>query len=502
MVDSPSTVQGDLAAAAEIVARGNGVSWAYDLLHDVAVRHRFSDAWLVLDPGPGTGPGRQVFGLGGAAVELDTARTLLHRADGIYGAPGGLDPMTNRAIGVLCGAAFRESVAVFGGAVDPASGLSSRRVIAGAIARAAACAARYAWSSTLVVLTTAGAEPPEVRWRALAAALRKALRAGDEAGVTVPGVALAVLGNAGPDAVRPFVARVRAALSAAGWDGIDLHAATSRTPEETVDPAQLERLAAERLADAGVTTPVVADPSPTLELELRLLPGVVYVSMATPVVVVSSAPFDSLYDQVQKAVHACLPHVAVQLHTLSDGHSLPARAERAQEGGPYGREHANGNGNGAAHAEDAGPPRAISATAPGGPAAASLGSGGDARVSLLGAAFDVAQGTSEVSIAIGAARGTGRAAAGPLAGGAQATLNALEALAIDVPFYLVSAERAHGVPGEPVVVVLAPKRTTATTAGGSVERLGVAAGADDVEASSRATLGALNRHLARPGVSA
>jgi hypothetical protein len=121
-------------------------------------------------------------------------------------------------------------------------------------------------------------------------------------------------------------------------------------------------------------------------------------------------------------------------------------------------------------------------------------------VVLLSAAFDVAHGTSEVSLAFGAARGTGRAPAGPLAGGAQATLNALSALSIDVPFYLASVEQAHGVPGQPVVVVLAPKRTgrdQGAQSGGPVERLGVASDPEDVVAASRATLGALNRHLAR-----
>ena len=118
-------------------------------------------------------------------------------------------------------------------------------------------------------------------------------------------------------------------------------------------------------------------------------------------------------------------------------------------------------------------------------------------MSLLSATFDAQRGVSEVALALGAARGTGRAPAGPLAGGAQATLNALSALSLDVPFYLVSAERAHGVPGEPVVVVLAPKRTGMEDPAGAVERLGVASGGEDIEAASRATLGALNRHLTK-----
>src|SRR5579863_1706763 len=500
MVDSPSAVQGDLAAAAEILARADGVSWAYELLYDMAARHRFSDAWLVLDPGRDPSGrvrsvDRQVFGLGGTAVELETVRTLLHRSPGIYGEPGSLDAVTNTAIGAMCGAAFRASLATLGTAVDPTSGLASHGVVRAAIARAAAAGSRYGWSSTLVLLTTAGDVPPEVRWGALSAALRQAVRVGDEAGVITPGLALVVLGNAGPDAVRAFVARVRAALSAGGWDDVDLHAATARTPEESVDPDELQRLAGERLADAGVETPTGPESPSSLELELRLLPGVLCVAMTTPVVVISSSTPAALHDQVMRAVRARLPHASVRLLTVTDDASAPRTPQRAADASPY--RGANGNGSGGAHPEGSGAPHAISATGPR-PSSASARAGDvGARVSLLDATFDAERGTSEVSLSLGAARGTGRAAAGPLAGGAQATLNALEALAIDVPFYLVSSERVHGVPGEPVVVVLAPKRSGGADDGGTAERLGVASGGDDVEASSRATLGALNRHLAK-----
>ena len=512
MADSLSIVHDDIVAAAEIVARGGWVSWAYELLEHVAAGHRLSEAWLVVDPVAGggaiPGAGPQLFGLGGRAVPVDTARTLLLRPAGVYGEPS-IDAATSSALGAMCGTAFRASLAALRSAADPATGLHSPFAIRAATARAAACGGRYGWSSTLVLLATSGDAPAEDRWLGLASALREALRAGDEAGVTAPGTALAILGNAGLDAVRPFVARVRAALSAGGWDEIDLHAAAARTPEETVDPAELRQLAADRLAGTGAVVPTPADAAATLELELRLLPGVVAVEMSTPVVVVSSAPSESLPGDVLRAVRARLPHGSVRVLAISDGASEPAHPSTAadvQDGvqagaetrtnganGLNGPNGANGpNGNHAPQQEEAGGPHAISATAPrSGPGTPR----GGARVSLLGAHFDASQGTSEVSLGLGTARGTGRASAGPLAGGAQATLRALEALAIDVPFYLVSAERARGVPGEPVVVVLAPKQPRDSQAREAVERLGVATGDGDVEAASRATLGALNRHL-------
>ncbi len=521
MVESLSIVQGEMSAAAQILARGEGVSWAYELLEHVAAHHHLTDAWLVVHPttaaggsggiggtggsggtggiGRAGGIGTQLFGLGGRAVPVDRARTLLTRPAGIYGEPENLDSTTSSILGAMCGGALRASLAAQHSAVDHASGLQSHFVISASAARAAACGARNGWSTTLVLLTTSGDAPAKDRWLGLAAALQKALRSGDEAGVTAPGTALAILANAGPDAVRPFVARVRAALSAAGWDEIDLHAAAARTPEESVDPAELRQLVAERLADIGAVGSQIPDAAPTFpgtastfELELRRVPGVVSVEMSTPVVVVSSASSESLHDDVLRVVRTRLPGGSVRVLTVPD-----VRASDTM--------HTNGNGNGHTNGnqvtrpQDARGPHAISATAPANPAPTPKG-GGDTRVLFLGAGFDARRGTSEVSLALGAARGTGRSAAGPLAGGAQATLNALEALAIDVPFYLVSAERAHGVPGEPVVVVLAPKRSADAEARRAVERLGVASGDQDVEAASRATLGALNRHLARTAV--
>ena len=65
----------------------------------------------------------------------------------------------------------------------------------------------------------------------------------------------------------------------------------------------------------------------------------------------------------------------------------------------------------------------------------------------------------------------------------------------------MSAERAAGVLGEPVVVVVAPRRTESAEPAESgrrqMARIGAAEGSEPVEAASRATLAALNRFLAR-----
>ena len=59
--------------------------------------------------------------------------------------------------------------------------------------------------------------------------------------------------------------------------------------------------------------------------------------------------------------------------------------------------------------------------------------------------------------------------------------------------------RATGILGEPVVVVVAPRRTdggsSATPGRRQLARIGAAEGSEPVEAASRATLAALNRYL-------
>lgn len=515
VVDRSCTADEEISAVANVLLQATGgVAWAYQALEHVASRHGLSGAWLVLHPEPG---GTQLFSLHPDAEPSAAAAQLVRRPVGVYGEPDVIDPATSTAVGMLCDAAFRTHASAMRAALDT-TGLASSTVIDAALARATACAARYGWSSTAVLLTTTGEGAPDERWAALAGALRQALRSGDECGVAGSGTAIAILGNAGPDAVRPFIGRVRAALNAAGWEGADLHCATASTPQETVDPVELRRLAGERLAQidavaTGTSTSTSGVSASTLELELRLVPGVVCVAMGSDapggtVTIVCTSQSDALHDELNRRVRAHLSDVPLRVVALSDHGRPPHTAGHATDTAPSvrntrtslgnGHGHGNGHSHSAARAEMAGT-RLLSATAPGAPSGATA-AGGTSRVTLVDASFDPARGISQVSLAYGAARGTGRAPAGPLAGGAQATLTALGALGMDVPFYLVSAERMQGVPGDAVVVVLAPREASGTSHG-TAERIGVATGARDVDAASRATLGALNRFLSR-GVTA
>jgi len=566
VIDTPSTANEEIAAAAEVLLERSVAAPIYGLLEQFAVGRALSDVWLVLRAPVS---GLQVFRRARWVAPVEAVAALAGRPAGLYADPP-VDHATSRGIAALCDAEFRAACAGAQASEDPASGLETPHALSAALARTTARAARYDWSATAVLLTTVGDAPDAHRWEALVGALRVALRAGDEAGVAGVGTALAILPNAGRDAVRPFVARVRAALSAAGGEGVDLLAATASTPEETVDPLELRRLARDRLSALLEAAPLesgpasgepsgetkVAPPAPrpgadpaamwALEVDLRMIPGVRCVGVGPQPEQATGIALSVVVDEVTEPLHRAigevvetnLPAASVDVVSLraagygapagqggrrpmaaadhngggADGSSVPrpAPSTHASVFGkatvtPSAAPARDGTENGAPARDAARPatgPRSqpattplLSATAPG--AGRPDGPGEADRVSLLRATFDPGRGMSEVSVSLGAARGTGRAPAGPLAGGAQATLTAIAAIGIEVPFYLVSAERARGVPGEPVVVVLAPRRSASSAVLGADERMGVAAGDDDVEAASRATLGALNRHLAQ-----
>lgn len=527
MIDLPRVAEEDPAA---VPAHADGVELAYRFLDETCARHQVADACLVLHP-PGRPP--QLFGPGGRPIPPARARALLGRASGVYDGAGA--EIADAVAAAACEGELTAAAAAAEAATDPATGFATRKVIDAAVARAAACAARYRWSTTAVLLTTSGDGAPRDRWQALAAALRGALRAGDEAGIAGPGAAWVLLGNTGPDAVRPFVSRVRAGLSAAGADGVDLLAATATAPQESVDPAELRRLAVSRLLAIGADAQALATHR-ALELDLRVLPGVVSAGTeaadedGTRVCVLALAASRELHEAVHETVRRWMPDASVQVEALAaegddegddEGRTaaahggVPSAAHRSSSvtaspshvPAANGTGNGNGNGNGAcagsstststSRAEHRPPPLSVTAAGSGAHGHSRDRVHGRDRVALVSAAFHPDRGMSEVSLSRDGVRGTGRAPAGPLAGGAQATLVALGALGQEVPFYLVSAERVRGVTGEPVIVVLAPRRTESDDQG-AAERIGIASGTDDVDAASRATLGALNRFLATP----
>ncbi|MDE3044170.1 MAG: hypothetical protein KGJ10_05025 [Acidobacteriota bacterium] len=95
---------------------------------------------------------------------------------------------------------------------------------------------------------------------------------------------------------------------------------------------------------------------------------------------------------------------------------------------------------------------------------------------------------AEVRLTCNGATGTGRAGSGPLIGGAQATLDALRDLGMEVPYSLMSASAVPLSNSWPVIVVL---RSNVSRA----ELMGIAHAPDEIWSAARATLNALNRYL-------
>ena len=157
------------------------------------------------------------------------------------------------------------------------------------------------------------------------------------------------------------------------------------------------------------------------------------------------------------------------------------------------------------HGEDAGPVRVVSKQIVSlyypdatvsveevkpAPSAARSGAGDAGRVVLVRAEFNSHEGFCEVHLNLNGRVGVGRSQNGPLIGGAEATLEALRELELDVPFYLVGSVNVATVRGWPVIVTLRPRANEA-------DRHGIAQAETELVSAAKATLNALNRFLSQ-----
>ena len=110
------------------------------------------------------------------------------------------------------------------------------------------------------------------------------------------------------------------------------------------------------------------------------------------------------------------------------------------------------------------------------------------RVALVRAEFNSHDGFCEVHLNLNGRLGIGRSENGPLIGGAEATLDALRQLDLDVPYYLVASVNVATVRGWPVIVTLRPRANEA-------DRHGIAQAETELVSAAKATLNALNRYL-------
>jgi hypothetical protein len=123
------------------------------------------------------------------------------------------------------------------------------------------------------------------------------------------------------------------------------------------------------------------------------------------------------------------------------------------------------------------------------PPAAAEGSRLGERVRLLGVYAGPEESPVEVHVAHGGRQAVGRSADRRLTGVARATMEALRALGADVPFEVSAITNLDPAGSGPVLVRLISED-------GSI-RLGVVAAEDEHQATVRALLHALNRHLER-----
>jgi GGDEF domain-containing protein len=131
---------------------------------------------------------------------------------------------------------------------DPWTGLLTRGVFNEALRSAGAQSSRYGWTFTVLVLRIGGGEEPgEAEVRRLGHAFARALRSGDAGGRLRRATFMALLPNASAESPHALVRRFMEE-SGTSADAIDYASATA--PNDSVDPAELFRLAASRMRDA------------------------------------------------------------------------------------------------------------------------------------------------------------------------------------------------------------------------------------------------------------
>jgi hypothetical protein len=128
---------------------------------------------------------------------------------------------------------------------DPLTALLSRAVFNEALRAAAAQSSRYGWTFTLALVQVAdGVAPEAAQVRQLGQGFGRALRSGDTGTRLQWSTFAALLPNATAESLHAFVRRF--AEESAVEESM-LHVASATAPNESVDPAELFRLAGARL---------------------------------------------------------------------------------------------------------------------------------------------------------------------------------------------------------------------------------------------------------------
>jgi GGDEF domain-containing protein len=128
---------------------------------------------------------------------------------------------------------------------DPLTGLLARGVFNETLRSAAAQSSRYGWTFTIALMQVGDGkhtDPTEIRQ--FGHAFARALRSGDTGTRLQRSVFAALLPNATSESLHAFVRRFAEESS---LEEATMHIASATAPNESVDPAELFRLAAARL---------------------------------------------------------------------------------------------------------------------------------------------------------------------------------------------------------------------------------------------------------------
>jgi GGDEF domain-containing protein len=234
-----------IALLHKAAADSPGIDVIYELLALVAQRFGLEDAVLAV---PNETLGTQIFRLSRQAIGQAELARILDGA-GFVSTPDVVPLGAQRLVTGIAEVALATHLAQRHVVRDPTTGLLSRQVFNEALRAAAAQSSRYGWTFTVMVLRVKGVAEQlgDGEVRRLGYAFGRALRSGDTGGRLYRSTFTALLPNASAESLHALVHRF-AEESGLRRDAIGYGSAT--TPNDSVDPAELFRLAGSRLHDA------------------------------------------------------------------------------------------------------------------------------------------------------------------------------------------------------------------------------------------------------------
>ncbi len=220
-----------------------GLDVIYDALELVATHFGLHEALVAV---PNDTVGRQVFRLGRlpvGAAELER----LGEGDQFASVPDSVPHPVRSLVAGIAAVALTTDLARRQLVRDRATGLLSRAVFNEALRSAAAQSSRYGWIFTVMVLRVAQDTPSDKELRRLGYAFGRALRTGDTGGRLLGATFTALLPNATAESLHALVRRFS---EESGVPAEAVHFASATAPKDSVDPAELFRLASARLRES------------------------------------------------------------------------------------------------------------------------------------------------------------------------------------------------------------------------------------------------------------